>query len=1317
VAAVWREVLGVDAVGIDENFFDLGGHSLLMARVHARLREELAPAVTMIELFQHPTVGAIAAHLDALLAPAEAATAAARRPAAAPAAPPSTSEIAVVGMAGRFPGAPDLERFWQNLRDGVESIRVFSDEELVAAGLDPAHLADPRLVKARGALDGADLFDAAFFDYPPREAQLLDPQQRLFLECAWEALEDAGYGAEGRRGRVGVFGGVTENTYVHGLLSNPELVRTVGRQAISIANNHDYLPTRVSYKLNLRGPSVNVQTACSTSLVAVHLACRALLAGDCDLVLAGGASVSAREVSGYLYEEGGIASPDGHTRAFDARARGVVGGSGAGVVVLKRLADALADRDTVRAVIRATASNNDGSLKVGFTAPSVEGQAEAIRSAQLAAGVDPATIQYVEAHGTGTAMGDPVEVAALTRAFREATGELGFCAIGSVKTNVGHLDAAAGAAGLIKTVLALEHREVPPSLHFEEPNPAIDFASSPFYVAARLAPWEALDGLPRRAGVSSFGIGGTNAHAVLEEAPEPLPSGPARPAQLLVLSAKTATALERATERLAEWLERRPELSREELADAAFTLQVGRKAFRHRRTLVCRDAGQAVALLRSGDPRRLRTHTAGAPAGVAFLFPGQGAQRPGMGAGLYREEPAYRAALDRCCELLAPELGFDLRPLLQAAPDDEDAAARLAETAVTQPALFAVEHALAQLWIGWGVRPAAMLGHSIGEYVAACLAGVFTLEEAVRLVAARGRLMQALPPGAMLGVPLPEAEVAALLAAHPELSLAAVNAPASCVVSGPREAIAVLREELGGQGLETRPLRTSHAFHSTMVEPALPAFREVVAGVELRAPEVPYLSNLTGTWITREEATDPEYWTRHLRSTVRFADGLAALFGQPGRVLLEVGPGRTLSTLASQHPQKAAAELIAATLGPPKDGAVELDAVLEAAGRLWAAGLEIDWERFHGPARRRRVPLPTYPFERQRHWVEWRPSGAVASAPAGDDLEPEVEPPAAPAAGFTPPRNPTEEGVAAAWGELLGVPQVGAFDDFFELGGSSLMAVQLGGRLRDAFGVQLPSNFLLETSTVADLAERIAAAQPAAGEAAAAPRSSCLVRLQPGDGRPPLFMVHQVGGNVFTFRALGKELGRGQPLYGLRSLGLEPGEAPLAAVEAMAEHYLALLREAQPRGPYRLGGASMGGMVAYEMAQRLAGAGERVALLALMDTPCGEQIPARPEEAEFEALGAAAPGGDAEQAQRLVSVLRGNVQALFDYRPRPWAGPILYIRAATRRPIDPPRPELPWIELVQGGIEIHLVPGDHETMHEPPNVSAMAGVLRTKLTG
>ncbi|HEX5758263.1 MAG TPA: amino acid adenylation domain-containing protein [Thermoanaerobaculia bacterium] len=1316
VAAVWREVLGVDAVGVDESFFELGGHSLLMARVHARLQAELAPALTMVELFQHPTVAAIAAHLDAVLAPAEVEPAAAPRPAAAAAAglQPATSEIAVVGMAGRFPGAPDLERFWQNLRDGVESIRVFSDEELVAAGLDPALLAEPRLVKARGALDDPDLFDAAFFDFPPREAQLLDPQQRLFLECAWEALEDAGHGAADHRGRVGVFAGVTENTYVLGLLGNADLVRAVGRQAISIANNHDYLPTRVSYKLDLRGPSINVQTACSTSLVAVHLGCRALLAGDCDMVLAGGASVSAREVSGYLYEEGGIASPDGHTRAFDARARGVVGGSGVGVVVLKRLADALADGDTVRAVVRGTASNNDGSLKVGFTAPSVEGQAEAVRAAQRAAGVDPATIRYVEAHGTGTALGDPIEVAALTRAFRETTGERGFCALGSVKTNVGHLDAAAGAAGLIKTVLALEHREIPPSLHFEEPNPAIDFAASPFYVAARLAPWEAPEGVPRRAGVSSFGIGGTNAHAVLEEAPEPLPSGPARPAQLLVLSAKTATALERATERLAQWLERRPELAERDLADAAFTLQTGRKAFRHRRALVCRGAGEAVAALRGGDPRRLWTRNAGSPAGVAFLFPGQGAQHPGMGAELYREEPVYREALDRCGALFAAELGFDLGPLLHAAPDDAAAAARLAETAVTQPALFAVEHALAQLWISWGVRPAAMLGHSIGEYVAACLAGVFTLEEAARLVAARGRLMQGLPPGAMLGVPLPEADVAALLAAHPELSLAAVNAPASCVVSGPPEAVAAWQEELGRKGIEVRALRTSHAFHSAMMEPALPAFREVVERVELRPPAVPYLSNLTGSWITAEEATDPDYWVRHLRGTVRFADGLAALLGRPGRALLEVGPGRTLTTLANQHPEKTAAELIAATLPRPKDGGSDLDAALGAAGRLWLAGIEIDWEGLHAPARRRRVPLPTYPFERKRFWVDGRPAAAVAPPASGNRPEPaveqEIQSPAEPAAGFVPPRNAVEEGVAAVWAELLGAPRVGAFDDFFDLGGSSLMAVQLGSRLRDAFGVQLPSNFLLESSTVADLAERLGAA---AG--ADAPRSTCLVRLQPGDGRPPLFLVHQVGGNVFTFRALGKELGREQPLYGLRSLGLEPGEEPLPSVEAMAEHYLALLREAQPRGPYRIGGASMGGMVAFEMAQRLAAAGERVALLALMDTPCGAQMPARPSEAEFAAMEAVPPDGDPEQARRLVAVLRHNVQALFDYRPRPWGGPLLFFRAATRRPIDPPRPELAWIELAHGDLELRLVPGDHETMHEPPHVAVMAALLRARL--
>ncbi|HXO20693.1 MAG TPA: amino acid adenylation domain-containing protein, partial [Thermoanaerobaculia bacterium] len=1353
IAGIWREVIGIEAVGTRENFFDLGGHSLLMARVHAKLQEALDRKLSLVDLFQFPTVASLAEHLGGGQAPA----AAARAPSARTRIERAGSEIAVVGLAGRFPGARDVEEYWRNLRDGVESIRFFSDEELLAAAFPQELLSDPRLVKARGVLDGADLFDAAFFDYSPREAQIMDPQQRIFLECAWEALENAGYSPERYGGRIGVYGGVTENTYLWNLYSRPELIAAVGRHQISIANNHDFLPTRVSYKLNLRGPSINVQTACSTSLVAVHLACESLLLGDCDMALAGGVSVQAREIGGYLYAEGGIASPDGHTRAFDARARGVVSGSGVGLVVLKRLEDALADGDTVHAVIRGTASNNDGGRKVGFTAPSALGQAAAVRAALEQAGVEPKTVRYVEAHGTGTELGDPIEIAGLTQAFD--TPERGFCAIGSAKTNIGHLDAAAGVAGLIKTVLALEHRQIPPSLHFEAPNPNIDFTASPFYVNARLADWPA-DGTPRRAGVSSFGIGGTNAHAVLEEAPAAAPSGPSRPAQLLLLSAKTAAALDRAAANLAAHLESHPEI---DLADAAYTLQVGRNGLRHRRMLVAAGCEDAVAALRShpsdGPEKRERSATAVHEPGerpIAFLFPGQGSQYAGMGAEIYVGEPIFRAALDECALLLQPELGLDLRAILYPDPDDaaagERAAHELGQTGLTQPALFAVEYALARLWMSWGIRPRAMIGHSIGEYVAACLAGVFPLADALRLVAARGRLMQALPPGAMLGVGLAEAAVRCELNAEVDIELAAVNGPRSSVVSGTVEAVSALEERLQARGVECRRLHTSHAFHSAGMDPILPVFRERVASVDLRPPEIPFLSNVTGTWITAAEATDPGYWARHLRQPVRFADGLSELLGQPAPILLEVGPGRTLSVLARQHPGKGKAAAIT-SLPHARERRSDLQSVLGALGRLWLAGAEVDWAGLYAGERRRRVPLPTYPFERKRFWIDAAPrAGAVAETGRVPETPAEAEPAGGAAvdegrAGYLAPRNEVEEGVARLVGEMLGIPRVGIHDDVFELGGSSLMAVQLGSRLRQRFAVELSSNFLLEASTVAALAELIQARQGPAG-AAAGPRPSCLVRLQAGSAASrPLFMVHQVGGNVYTFRALGRELGRDQTLYGLRSLGLEEGEEPLASVEEMAALYLSRVREAQPRGPYRIGGASMGGMIAFEMAHQLHAAGEEVALLTLMDTPCLDQMGPQPmEDGEFVAavfLGrvaltpeelrpldleaqlayaldkaarsGAGDGFGLEEARRLVAVLRGNVNALYDYPPRPYPGRLLFFRALTRRPIDPPRPELPWIELAQGGLEIVLVPGDHQTMHEPPHVRALADRLKVLL--
>ena len=950
--AIWCEVLEVPEVGRDDNFFDLGGHSLLLVRVQDRLREVLGREVGIVELFRFPTVRQLAGFLSPDEPEAE--------PAGATAAPATSSDfrdsggIAIVGMSGRFPGAADLEQFWANLRDGVESISRFTPEELLAAGEDPELIRDPAYVPARGVVEGADLFDAPFFGYSPREAEITNPQQRLFLESAWAALEDAGYVPDSAPGRVGVFAGTTSNGYWLGLVA-AAAAGSLDPLQVTLGNEKDFLATRVSYELNLRGPSLGVQTACSTSLVAVHLACRSLLAGECDMALAGGVTVMVPQRRGYLYQDGGIASPDGHCRAFDAAAKGTVSGDGVGVVVLKRLADAVAAGDAVRAVIRGSALTNDGAGKLGYTVPSVDGQAAAIREAQASAGIEPGSIDYVEAHGTGTPLGDPVEVAALLQVFAGPDARPESCGLGSLKTNVGHLDAAAGVGGLIKTVLALEYGALPPSLHFERLNPQIDLAGSPLYVNRSLRPWPRGE-RPRRAGVSSFGIGGTNAHVVLEE-PARRPASPtARSPQLLALSARSEAALDRIAGRLADHLESRPDLS---LADVAFTLQVGRKAFAHRRSLVAEDLPAAIAALRRRQP-------AGAPAvemGVAFLFPGQGAQRAGMGRELYAAEAVFRREVDQACEILQPLLGLDLREAMFSS--SAEAAERLTQTALAQPALFVVENALARLWMSWGVRPRALIGHSIGEYVAACLAGVFSLEEALAVVAERGRLMQELPAGSMLSISLAVAEVMPRLGR--ELDLAAVNGPEMCVVSGPEAPLAALERELAGCGVSVRRLRTSHAFHSAMMDPVLAAFARRVRQADPQPPRLPFLSNLTGTWIRAEEAADPEYWARHLRGTVRFDEGLRELLRDTGLALLEVGPGRSLGALAARHPERSPAQPVVSSSAEGGDGA---GALLAALGSLWQGGVALDWNALHGEERRLRVPLPTYPFERQRCWLE-----------------------------------------------------------------------------------------------------------------------------------------------------------------------------------------------------------------------------------------------------------------------------------------------------------------------------------------------------------
>lgn len=870
------------------------------------------------------------------------------------------SEIAVIGMAARVPGARSAAEFWQNLHAGTESIRVLTDAELIAAGETPENLSNPGYVRALGTLDGFDSFDAGLFGFSPQDAAIMDPQHRVLLEVAWEALENAARTPESVHGSVGVFATCGMNTYMmHNLQHNRRIMNSVGEWLVRhTGNDMNFLATRLSYQFNLSGPSMNVQTACSSALVAIHLASQSLLMGECDMALAGGCTLNTIHRRGYVHKPGEILSPDGHCRPFDHRGAGTVLSNGAGMVVLRRLSDALAGGDRIAAVILGSAMNNDGSRKAGYLAPGVEGQSRAIAEALAASGASADTISMIEAHGTGTHVGDPIEVAALTQAFRRSTPRKSFCALGSVKSNFGHLGEAAGVVSLIKTVLALQHREIPATLNFEKPNPQIDFANSPFFVNTELREWKPQGGT-RRAGVTAIGAGGTNCHVILEEAPPSRASGPSRPWQLLTLSAAHPDAVKDGALHLAEHLKQHPELC---LADAAFTLNLGRKAFPYRRFAVCRDHAEAAAALESTAPP---TQRAASEPSVTFLLTGQGSQYPRMAWELYRDIPVFSKIVDECAEILKPELGLDLREALYAGAGD------LTQTRLTQPALFTIEYAMAKLLMSWGVKPRAMIGHSVGELVAACLAGVFTLPGALRLVAARGELMQSMPPGAMLAVPL-SAEEAVLemngKAASGALALAAENGPGLSVVAGSAETVAQFASALAEKGIATRPLKTSHAFHSPMMDAATGPFRERVRATALHPPQIPFISNVTGTWITAAQATDPEYWAQHLRQPVRFAQGLAAVLEDPSQILLEAGPGRTLSTLARQQTVRPLA--IVESIRRPDDGRSDLAVLLNACGELWSHGVALDWEAFWDGQQRRRVELPTYAFQRQAYWIE-----------------------------------------------------------------------------------------------------------------------------------------------------------------------------------------------------------------------------------------------------------------------------------------------------------------------------------------------------------
>ena len=995
------------------------------------------------------------------------------------------SEIAIIGMAGRFPNAPSVEALWNNLRDGVESVTFFTDEQLLSSGVDPQTLQDERYVKAGFVIDGIESFDAGFFGFSPREAAGMDPQQRLFMQCVWEAIETAGYDAERFRGAIGLFAGASMSSYLfNNLLANPDAFALAGMQQSFLSNMKDSLATLIAYKLNLKGACYTVSTFCSTSLVAVHLACQNLLNFECDMAVAGGVRVNVPQQAGYWYEEGLIASPDGHCRPFDNDAQGTVFGNGLGAVVLKRLKDALADGDHIDAVILGSATNNDGSLKVGYTAPSVTGQSEVIVEALTNADVSPEAISYVETHGTATALGDTTEMTALTRAFRSGTQKKGFCAIGSAKSNLGHLDVAAGVTGLIKTVLALKNKQIPPTLHFKKPNENIDFAGSPFYVNAALTEWKS-NGMPRRAGVSSFGIGGTNAHVILQEAPAIGSPDASRPHQLLVLSAKTKPALEAATRNAVEFFKSRRDLN---LADAAFTLQSGRRAFNHRRAIVCQDLQDAIGALETPDSDRVATaYQDKRDPPVTFLFPGSGTQYVGMGADLYRTESVFREQVDHCARLLQSHLGFDIRQILY--PDDgaaQEASRRMGDVSIVLLTTFVTNYALARLWMSWGIQPAAMLGHSNGEYAAACLAGVFSLEDALVLVATRGRLMETVPSGKMLALRLPENEIRALIENDSELSLAAINGPTACTVAGTGQAVDNLKERLSQMNVDCRLLHLSFASHSSMMDPVLDAFTDQVKLLKRNPPRIPFVSNVTGAWITPEEAMSPGYWATHLRQTIRFSDGIRELLKEPNRVLLEVGPGNTLSSLAKQHLSESEHHTVLSSMRHPQEQKSDVTFILNTLGRLWINGVAVDWSGFYGHEKRQRLALPTYPFEHRRCWIEpaEAPRGYMASragltrrpdsVPHG--AEPEIaQEELAPRdselrTAYVAPQSDLEEILTTVWQDFFGIGKVGTLDNFFDLGGDSLSGARMISHVRSLFRTDLPPNTLFNAPTIAKLA-------------------------------------------------------------------------------------------------------------------------------------------------------------------------------------------------------------------------------------------------------
>lgn len=1279
----------------------------------------------------------------------------------------SPEGVAVVGLSGRFPKAPNVEQFWANLVAGQDNFTEFTVEQLIKRGA-PRSLAErPDYVRRSAVLDDPAGFDAKFFKYSPKEAELIDPQQRILLECAWEALEDAGYDPYRFSGLIGIWAGSGMNNYfLKNIVSRPGFFETVVDFQTMISNDKDFLASRIAYKLDLRGPAVVVQTACSTSLVAIHMACLSLLTYQCDMALAGGVFLQTPRAPGHIYREGEILSPDGLCRTFDKKANGTVLGEGCGLVVLRRLVDAIADRDNILAVIRGSAINNDGAARVGYTAPGVAGQIELMTMAQAVADVSADEISYIEAHGTGTALGDPIEVSALTQAFRRTTSERGFCGLGSVKTNIGHLDVAAGVAGLIKTICALHHKKLPPTLHFTEPNPNLNLAESPFYVVDHLMDWKPRYGR-RIAGVSSFGIGGTNAHVILEEYTGPRTSEPSRRRwHLLPSSAATGNALRITSSNLVSFLKERPASN---LGDISWTLATGRVPMRHRQCVVAESAGDAATRINEANTM-LETEGISArnEPPVVFLFSGQGMQYPSMCIDLYRDEPVFHESMDRCAKLLGPVGGYDsILDILYSG--NTELAALVNQTEISQPALFAVEYSLARLWESYGVKPSALAGHSIGEYTAACEAGIFSLEDALVLVKERGRLLQSMNSGTMISVPRSEAEVREMIPSG--LDIAVINAPGICVVSGPVSEVEAFTKQLEESGISPRLLQTSHGFHSRMMEAAARTFEKMIGRVLMKPPRIPIASNLTGGWMTGEQAADPAYWANHLRHCVRFSDNLlcvAQRFDSP--ILLEVGPGNTLCAIARQNVAEVASLLALPSVRHPRQQANDQAFFLRALGALWCHGASIDLGSLYSDEHRTRVSLPGYPFERQHFWI------SSSEQKTEQDRQQDKERRWWRGRTYKPERAAskkksceqcqlTEEGLIKIWCKVLGTPTIGLDDDFFELGGHSLMAVNIMIELEKSFGLRLPLAALIEAPTIRQFIRLIELRK--SGTSGSTESSwSCLVPLHADRSKIPFFLMHSHGGNILEYHPLANLLKKDLSIYAIQCRGLDGSPLEELTVEEMAANYLNEIRTVQPKGPYFLGGFCFGGLLALEVSRLLRSENEEVGLLALINSgtclfptyPPGttqihrqwyalryraalewDELAGKPVNKKIMRL--------MMRANRAGALLRSKVEAMLDhlpagshlrlrkhslmyylerlakvndrawerYRPRPYNGKVLFL-SARKQPLGiQPDPLLGWGEALTGEVCVHEVPGFRQNILDDPNVSEIARLIKENL--